>query len=251
MKNPRDNFSKQAFFYKKYRPTYPRELYGEILKYVENRETCWDCATGNGQVAFVLSDYFKTVYGTDISQNQLNKAEKRENISYRVERAETTSFENNYFDLITVAQAIHWFDIDAFNKEALRVARKGGIIAVWGYGLLRIDKIIDAFTDKFYYETMGPYWAQERSHVDNAYSSVNLDFEPINKNQNFFITTHWNLKQLEGYLNSWSSVQNYKNENAKANPVGLLIKNLASYWPDNQEKPVKFPIFLKVVKVEK
>ena len=100
MKKQLDNFSRQADLYKKYRPEYPEELFLFILKHVKEENKAWDCGTGNGQVANVLSDYFKEVYATDLSEKQIQQAERVKNVYYRVQRAEERTFEENSFDLI-------------------------------------------------------------------------------------------------------------------------------------------------------
>lgn len=251
MKKALDIFSNQANTYKKYRPTYPQELYDEILKHVPQKFSCWDCATGNGQVAVVLSKYFNEVFATDISKQQLAAAEKADNIVYKVERAEATGFTANKFDLITVAQAMHWFDMEAFNSEVKRVAKNEGIVAVWGYGLLRVDKEIDNYLTTFCNKTLGPYWNPERKHVDNAYNSIIFNFEQINKEKAMDITTHWTLEQLEGYLNSWSSVQNFIRQHRGHNPVLELIESIKTLWGNKKERKVDFPIFLKIGRVIK
>ncbi len=102
MKKVKDKFSDRSEFYKKYRPTYPEEFYEEILKLTTGRNECWDCGTGNGQVAAELSKYFNKVYATDISESQIDNADKRDNVIYKVERAEKTTFRDSQFDLITV-----------------------------------------------------------------------------------------------------------------------------------------------------
>lgn len=251
MKKALDIFSKQASTYKKYRPTYPQELYDEILQFVPERTSCWDCATGNGQVAAVMSTYFKEVYATDISRAQLAEAVKAENIKYKVERAEATSFKANTFDLITVAQAIHWFDMEAFNKEVYRVARNGGVVAVWGYGLIRINAEIDKYLDEFYHKTLGPYWNLERRHVENAYNTVIFRFDQINKEKPRKITAQWTLEEVEGYLNSWSSVQHFIAQSDRVNPVPDLIESISTIWGTNLTCQVSFPLYLKVGIVSK
>lgn len=251
MKKALDIFSKQATTYKKYRPTYPKELYNEILQFIPDRSSCWDCGTGNGQVAMVLSKYFKEVFATDISQEQLANAEKADNIEYRVERAEKTGFTENKFDLITVAQAMHWFDMEAFNNEAYRVSKNGGVIAIWGYGLLKINKEIDKHLEEFCFKTLGPFWNPERKHVDNAYNSVIFRFDQINEERTRYISTEWNLEQLEGYLNSWSSVQHFIAHAGGLNPVTGLINRLKTLWGSNLKKSVAFPLYLKVGRVVK
>jgi len=251
MKKALDIFSKQANTYKKFRPNYPQELYDEILGFVPSRTSCWDCATGNGQVAAVLANYFEDVYATDISQEQLAEAEKADNIIFKVERAEQTNFKENQFDLITVAQAMHWFDMDAFNNEVVRVARNGAVVAVWGYGLLRINSEIDQHLDEFCFNTLGPFWNPERKHVDNAYKNIIFRFKKINKEKTRFITVKWTLEQLEGYLNSWSSVQHYIAQHHQENPVPALIDSIRKLWGNNLFRPVNFPLFVKVGRVIK
>ena len=247
MKESKDKFSIQAKLYKQYRPNYPKELYEEILKATKVRNTCWDCGTGNGQVAIELAKYFKKVCATDISEKQISHADRRENIIYQVERAEKTSFANNQFDLITVGQAVHWFDFDEFNNEAKRVLKPDGIISIWGYGLLRIEEPIDNLIDKFYNEIVGLYWDSERIHIDKEYSTVKFDFKEIIIEKELSIQTFWTLEELIGYLNSWSSVQNYMNENGK-NPVDFIIHELGELWERQSKRQVVFPIFMKIGK---
>lgn len=251
MKKPIDIFSKQARTYRKYRPKYPLELYKEILQYVQGRDACWDCATGNGQVAAVLSGFFTQVYATDVSQKQIDQAEKRDNIIYKVERAERTNFDENQFDLITVGQAMHWFDMAEFNKEVYRVAKNGATVAVWCYGLLRINEAIDILLDEFCHETLGNYWNPERKHVDSAYRTIRFDFEELSEERERNICTHWNLSQLEGYLNSWSSVQHYIEQKNGVNPVSSFINKIDALWDPTNLAEVKFPIYLKVGRVQK
>ena len=250
MKKIQDNFSKQSDVYKKYRPIYPRELYDEILQLTKEQGSCWDCGTGNGQVALELSKHFKKVYATDISKNQISKADKGNNIIYSVERSEQTSFKTDQFDLITVAQAIHWFDLIGFNKEVYRVAKNKAILAIWGYGLLRIDASLDLLIDGFYKNIVGPYWNQERKHVDTAYKTIPLDFKEIKLKKKHQIKTSWTLNELEGYLNSWSSVQNYIAINHK-NPVDDLISMVNGIWDDKSSKEIRFPIFTRIGRIEK
>ena len=76
MKQSKDKFSTQSEIYKKYRPVYPQELYDVILKATKGRGACWDCATGNGQVANELSKHFDVVFATDLSENQIKQAEQ-------------------------------------------------------------------------------------------------------------------------------------------------------------------------------
>ena len=100
---PKDLFSKQHASYAKYRPSYPKALIDYVMSYVENKQMAWDCATGNGQAALPLAEHFANVVATDLSEKQLAMAEARANIQYIRSEAEHTSFPENTFDLITVA----------------------------------------------------------------------------------------------------------------------------------------------------
>ncbi len=250
MKSIQDQFSQQAAIYKKYRPHYPQELYEAILTQVGSRQSCWDCGTGNGQVATVLAGYFKQVYATDISEKQLQNAEPRENIHYQVERAESTQFPADHFDLITVGQALHWFDFEAFREEVQRVARPGAILAVWGYRLLIIEEKIDAVIDHFYEHTTGPYWQPERRFVDAAYQNIPLAGTAIASPDHLGIEAAWSLNQLEGYFRSWSSVQSYRRQN-EDDPVAALIDQLRPLWGEAPKRSLYFPLFLRLQRIEK
>jgi ubiquinone/menaquinone biosynthesis C-methylase UbiE len=136
----KDNFSKQSNLYAQFRPGYPKELFQFLMPLVPVKDAAWDCGTGNGQVAVKLSEYINEVYATDLSASQINNAAKRKNIIYSIENAEETSLPGNKFDLITVAQAIHWFDFKNFYQQVDRTLKREGIIAIMGYDVFRINK---------------------------------------------------------------------------------------------------------------
>ena len=245
MKKALDRFSQQSRTYKNYRPTYPEELLNYIYSFCNAKSSCWDCGTGNGQVAALLSHSFEQVFATDISQQQIQNAITKPNIHYSVQRAENTTFPNHYFDLITVAQAVHWFDLPFFNKEVNRVLKPNGIIAIWGYGLLKINPEIDAIVNHFYEHIIGSYWDRERGYLDQNYTTIPFNFNELDIKKNFKIETQWTIHVLDGYFNSWSSVQNYKEKNKGKNPVDKLIKAIAPIW-NSGKQPISFPIFLRM-----
>ncbi|MEQ8220120.1 MAG: class I SAM-dependent methyltransferase [Arenibacter sp.] len=245
MKRKLDRFYEQSKIYSQYRPTYPARLYQYIYSFCEAKNACWDCGTGNGQVAVVLSKSFAQVFASDISKQQIQQAVRLDNIEYTVQRAEQTSFVNDSFDLITVAQAVHWFDLHAFNHEVKRVLKPNGIIAIWGYGLLRINAEIDPIILHFYNNIIGAYWDKERDYIDLKYSSIPFNFDEIDIKDTFKIETSWTLLELEGYFNSWSSVQNFMKKNNGHNPVDQLIKEISLKWNSLRQK-ITFPIFMRL-----
>lgn len=240
----RDYFSKQSKAYAAFRPVYPKELYNFIFKHLKNRSIAWDCATGNGQVAQYLSKYFDKVYATDISKEQLEHAFRAPNIQYSVGAAEKTIFPDRSFDLITVAQALHWIDTNAFYSEVKRTAKPQALLAVWGYSLLSVDQDIDNVFLDFYHNTVGPYWDNARKLVEEKYQHIPFPFEQI-KSPEFFLTVKWSLEQFGGYLTSWSATQKYIKTNEQ-DPVPAMIDILKKYWKEDAVKDVTFPLFLKL-----
>lgn len=239
----KDYFSTQSKTYAAFRPTYPDDLYEFIFQNVKSKDNAWDCATGNGQVAHKLAQHFRNVEATDISPQQLEHGIRKENIHYSIAPAEKTGFQDHQFDLITVAQALHWFDREAFYKEVRRVCKPGGILAVWGYSMLTIDPAIDQLIGEFYNDTVGQYWDSARRLVEDEYRSIEFPFESIAAPP-FSIEVKWTLEQLGGYLSSWSATQNFIKEK-RYDPVDELIKTMKR---DNHQTlmPVSFPLFMRI-----
>ncbi|HEY1115385.1 MAG TPA: class I SAM-dependent methyltransferase [Chitinophagaceae bacterium] len=244
----KDLFSEQASLYARYRPTYPDELFNYITSFVPDRETVWDCATGNGQAAVKLSRYFKKVIATDISEAQLSKATPGENITYLLAPAERTPFADNTFDLITIATAYHWLNWEQFRAEATRVGKPGAVVAAWTYyNLLTDDESLDALFHHFYKEIIHPYWDYERRYVDERYETVAFDFEPL-PSRPFHSQLPWTREHFKGYLESWSAVQRYK-ETHHTSPLALIEEDLARIWPVGETKKITFPIALRLGRI--
>ncbi|TRW23042.1 methyltransferase domain-containing protein [Flavobacterium zepuense] len=239
----KDNFSTQAKAYAQYRPYYPPEMIAYIASLVSDKDAALDVATGNGQVAAQLAKYFKEVYGTDISEKQLHNATQAPNISYKVVRAEETHFGESRFDLITVAQAIHWFDFDAFYKEVYRILKPDGIFAVLGYGLFSTNADTDKILHKFYYDIVGPYWDAERRYLDENYTTIPFPFNEV-ETQKFTNHFTWTLEQLIGYLETWSATQHYIKKNG-SNPIDIIRVELQQSW-EKSDKSVTFPLLLRI-----
>ena len=249
MQAPKDNFSRQAGDYARFRPLYPQALYDFLFSLTPARDAAWDAGTGNGQVATQLAAAFRHVYATDISAGQLAKAVPRDNVTYRACRAESTGFPEGAFDLVTVAQALHWFDFGAFYAEVHRVARPGAVLAAWGYNLLHIEPAVDALVREFYHDVVGTYWDAERRHVEASYATVPFPFPELPAPP-LRMTTHWGREDLLGYLNTWSAVQGYVRGHG-TNPVEALRPRLEAMWPADETREVQFPLFLRAGRVEK
>ncbi|WP_128544778.1 class I SAM-dependent methyltransferase [Larkinella soli] len=238
-----DLFSGHADLYAQFRIDYPPELYDFIYSFVKEYHRAWDCATGNGQVAGVLAERFETVDGTDISAQQLEKAVRKPNIIYLPCPAEQTPFPDRQFDLITVAQALHWFDVDAFHQEVRRVARPGAVIAEWGYGHNRVSETVDPVVMDFYLNTIGPYWDGQRTHVEDHYARLPFPFADAQRAE-FSVRRSWTADRFLNYLRTWSSVQKYIRQH-QSDPVLLIADRLTALWGP-EERDVSFPVFLRI-----
>jgi len=245
----KDNFSSQSDKYAQFRPTYPDALYNYLLSIVPARDNAWDCGTGNGQVAQVLAQYFKKVSATDISRQQIDNAFLHERIEYSVQPAENTSFPDSSFDLITVAQAIHWFDFDAFYREVTRTIRNKGVLAVIGYGLIQLSPSLDRVMAAFYRDVVGPYWDKERKYVDDNYRTIPFPFDEI-KSPPFENALEWTFEHLIGYLGTWSAVKHYEKATGRY-PVNLVRNELEKAWEDRETCTGRFPILLRVAHIGK
>ncbi len=245
----KDNFSSQSAQYAQFRPTYPAALYDYLLSLVKAKDRAWDCGTGNGQVAQQLAKYFKTVDATDISRQQLANAPIKENIAYTVQPAEKTNFPDHVFDLITVAQAIHWFDFDVFYKEVHRTIKNNGILAVIGYNLPTLTKEIDTVIAGFYRSVIGPYWDKERKYIDGNYQTIPFPWPDL-PNPVLKIEFEWTLEHLYGYIGTWSAVKHYQKDK-KADPLDLIRSDLKKAWGSTPTQKGYFPILLRVAKIEK
>ncbi|HEY4207874.1 MAG TPA: class I SAM-dependent methyltransferase [Puia sp.] len=246
----KDNFSAHSDKYAQFRPVYPDALYDFLLSLVPARDNAWDCGTGNGQVAQVLVHSFAKIYATDISRQQIENAFVHERIEYSVQAAENTSFPDNSFDLITVAQAIHWFDFGAFYGEVNRTIRGKGVLGVIGYGLIRLSPSLDAVIAAFYRDIVGPYWDKERRYIDDNYRTIPFPFDEV-ESPSFENIVEWTFEHLIGYLGTWSAVKHYEKATEK-DPVDLIRDVLKKAWGAKQTTYTgRFPILLRVARIEK
>jgi len=240
----KDHFSKQAAGYAKCRPRYPQELFDYLGSIPPSRHVAWDCATGNGQAAIGLASVFDRVIATDASDTQIANAQSHERIDYRVAPAENSGIGSETVDLIMVAQALHWFDLDRFYAEARRVLKIKGVFAASAYNLLNIEPAIDVVVNRYYYEVVGPFWPPERKLVEQ-FADLPFPFHEVNAPK-FEMTAQWNLDHLLGYLQTWSSTQRFIAAHA-SNPLEQIIDELRAAWGDSQQtRDVTWPLLLRI-----
>ncbi|MGI4875014.1 MAG: class I SAM-dependent methyltransferase [Janthinobacterium lividum] len=243
-----DRFSTQSALYARYRIAYPPELYDWLWPQVPDWACAWDCATGNGQVAAVLAGRFTQVEATDLSAQQLAQAPALSNVQYQVASAEHTPFADQSFDLITVGQAVHWFDPLAYHQEVRRVARPGAVLAEWGYNLCRLETLaLNQVLDYFHDHTSLPYWDANRHHISDEYARIPFPFADVQR-AHFAVKKHWAVADMLGYLRTWSATANYARQHHGADMVALVADELTRLWGAG-EREVVFPVFARAGRV--
>lgn len=240
----KDYFSGHAAAYARYRPDYPAELFRLLASLCDEHERAWDCGTGSGQAAHGLLPYFARIVATDASARQLEHAVPHEHITYRVAPAEHSPLASRSVDLVTVAQALHWFDFDAFFNEVRRVLKPGGVVAVWTYGLFSITPPIDAVIERYYADVVGAYWPPERRYVDAGYRTIPFPFDEL-RLPRLELHAEWDLDQVLGYLGTWSATQRFVAERG-TDPLDEVRGALREAWGEAaKRRHVRWPLPLR------
>lgn len=243
-----NKFSTISDKYARFRPDYPAAIFDFLYPLLKRKDSAWDCGTGNGQVARELALDFTTVEATDLSPQQIAHAFQADNINYSVQKAEHTNFAEDSFDLVTVGQAVHWFDFDRFYEEVKRVGNSNSVIALFGYNLCQITPEIDQIIRIFYKDILGTYWAPERTYIEQNYQTIPFPFRELETPEVTNIKL-WKLEDLIGYLNTWSAVQKYTQENTKR-PLDLIEKELTEAWGNAEVRKINFPIIFRVGRIK-
>jgi SAM-dependent methyltransferase len=240
------HFSIVARAYANCRPRYPDELFTYLVTLCRRHELAWDCAAGSGQATLPLAQSFRRVVATDASKAMLAMAPPHPAIAYCVATAESSALRSASADLVTVAQALHWLDLEPFYLEVERVLISGGVLAVWTYGNQILDEpAIDGVLGRFYHEVVGPYWAPERRHVECGYRTLPFPFPELEP-PTFVMEHYWTLPELLGYVGTWSATQRFR-EVMEEDPVEMLAEELAPLW-QAPESPrcIRWPLSIRV-----
>ncbi|MFL5574755.1 MAG: class I SAM-dependent methyltransferase [Gemmatimonadaceae bacterium] len=241
-----DYFSARAVHYAAHRPDYPPELFDFVAGLVARHDLVWDCGTGSGQAAVALAERFARVVGTDASAAQIERARAHPRVEYRVATAESSGLPDHSVDVVTVAQALHWFDLDRFYAEARRVAAPGGALAVWSYGdPVLDDPALDAVLARFNFGTLAAYWPSERRAVGEGYLEFPFPFAEV-KAPRLAMERSWTLAELAGYMRSWSGVARYVSLTGQ-DPVPAVEAALAGAgWSEPERRHlVRWPLFVR------
>jgi SAM-dependent methyltransferase len=240
-----DHFAEQSQDYYQYRPVYPSELFAYLASLVPSHDLAWDCATGNGQAAVGLAPFFKEVIATDRLQAQLDQAPRLSNIQYSAYPAEHTLLQSHSVDLITVAQALHWLDFDAFYTESKRVLKPNGVIAAWCYAVGHMTPEIDKIVHHLYAEILGDaFWPPARKYIDAHYQTIPFPFKKRDV-PSFVMEKQYTVDQFLGYLSTWSAVKEYQERTGK-NPLDLIKADLHKAFGNDTTHTMIWPLHILV-----
>jgi len=247
----RDHFSPVAAGYAAYRPRYPDALFRYLADLPTRRALAWDCGCGNGQATLGLAAHFDRVIGTDASAAQLAEAAPHPRVEYRVALADQSGLDPGTVDLVTVAQAMHWFDVERFYAEVRHVmAPEGnGVLAVWAYpNAVLDDAALDDVLQRFYRDTVGPYWPPGRELAETGYRTLHFPFDEVTP-PTFAMTAEWTLEELLGYVGTWSATTRFIADRGE-DPRHALREGLTRIWgaPETRHR-LRWPLALRVGRV--
>jgi SAM-dependent methyltransferase len=244
-----DHFSGVSAAYAAFRPRYPDVLFDFLAQAAPARDAAWDAGTGSGQAAVGLARHFKRVIATDASGSQIEHATRDPRIDYRVCPAESCDLDDRSVDLVTVAQALHWFDRARFWGEARRVLRPGGVIAVWTYVMLEIAPRIDQIVRRFYSEVVGPYWPPQRRITEERYQTIEFPFAEFAA-PDFVIEQQMTLDDVAGYIRTWSATRAFVRHHGQ-DPVDGIVAELAPAWGVPQKSRLaRWPVAMRIGRVD-
>ena len=241
-----DHFSSVATRYADFRPHYPAALFDYLATLVPRDSLVWDCAAGNGQATVDLAARFDRVIATDASREQIASATPHPNVEFRVAPADESGLPDVSVGLLTVAQALHWFDLERFYAEAKRVLQPGGVLAVWAYGMNQVEGgALNELVQEFYAETVGPYWPPERRLVEEGYRTLPFPFAEITP-PSLRMEARWTLEQLVGYFSTWSATNRFIKATGRQ-PLEPLSLALSRAWGDvNSPRLIVWPLSWRI-----
>lgn len=243
-----DHFSGCSGDYAKHRPTYPSDFIAAVVAYAEGRDLVWDAGAGNGQASVLLAEHFARVVATDPSAAQIARAQAHPRIAYAVAAESCELLADGSVDLVTVAQAYHWFDVARFAAEVRRVAKPGARVAVWTYLLLEVEPAIDRVVRRFYTERVGRYWPPERRHVESGYRDIAFPFADA-ETRRFEMAVTMRRDDLIAYIATWSAVERCR-KHESADPIPALCSALEEVWPEPfLVHKVRWPLILRVGRI--
>lgn len=234
-------FTEQAAVYAVARPVYPKDLFAKLAALTDRRLLAWDVGTGSGQAAIGVAEHFESVLATDTSAEQLRHAVPHPRVRYlhtaqgEWEDLVAALGGEGTVDLITVAEAVHWFDLPAFYAVANRVLRKpGGVIAVWGYNynVVPVEEMLSRFlaTTLPYRDPRSWYVIEGYRNLPFPFAEVGLDLGREGEPAGFDMEQEMSFAGLLGMLRSVGAVARARQQDGVDLLDERVVKELEEEW---------------------
>ena len=238
-----DHFSEKSAQYAAARPGYPAELFAAIAKAAPGHAGAWDCATGSGQAAIGLAAHFLPVEATDASEQQIANAIAHPRVRYSVQVSERTHFEPAAFDAVTVAQALHWFDLERFYDEVRRVLRPGGVIAAWAYDWSSVSPEVDFALQRHLLARIRPYWPEQVNRMQSGFMQMPFPFAPVVLPP-MKIEMAWTPAQYLAYIETWSATRAYVAEHGRG-ALEQTESAMRKAWGEDRARTVTMALHVR------
>lgn len=240
-----DYFSSKSNEYASFRPTYPDELIEVLAGFCKRKDLALDVGCGSGQLSVLLTKRFRSVIALDLSEEQIKRAAGHPAVTYRVAQAERTGLRNHTVDLITAAQAAHWFHFENFYKEAFRVLKGKGLLALITYGVVETDGEVGILLSHIYHKVLSPFWPAERRYVEDRYANIPFPLTEI-KAPALAMRAHWSVRRLVGYMNTWSAVRNAETTLGEEAVAKVFSQLIESAGPADPILNIRWPLSLRI-----
>ncbi len=239
-KDPTKRFSDRVENYVKYRPSYPPKVVDELLAkgVITTNSVIADIGSGTGKFSELLVKKGVKVFGIEPNED-MRKAGENFLSSYSIFQslsgtAEATNLPEKSIDVITVAQAFHWFKIAETQKEFARILKPNGyIVLIWN------DRDSEDAFQKEYDRLIIEYCPEYRlnDHRNISYHDLEIFYktDEITKFECAY-SQLFDFESLQGRLESSSYTPTRGEENYQ--PMIIKLKELHNKYQENGK--VKF-----------
>jgi SAM-dependent methyltransferase len=231
--DPRLRFSSRVENYARYRPGYPPEVV-ELLKSecgLTSDSAAADIASGTGIFTRLLLQNGNRVFGVEPNPEMRRAGEELlagfPQFSSVAGAAEATTLPDHCVDMITAAQAAHWFDREKARREFCRILKPGGwVVLLWN------ERSVDATPFLKAYERLLQTYSTDYHEVRHEHTTSSIDafFAPSPFQERVFETKQeLDYSSLEGRLLSSSYMPQAEQPN-----YGAMLRELQRIFDDHQ-----------------
>ena len=190
-----EKFSNKADNYAKGRPDYPVAVVDFIKTLIDEQPIIADIGAGTGKFTKLIADLGYQVFAVEPNQDMFNQLQITvadvPNAKTVLATSEATTLADQSIDIITVAQALHWFDLEKFKVECQRILKPNGwVVAMYNNGVdarnnqaqHRIDATKDFFVQPVIKEFRTPITYNREKWLASAMSR---SYSPLPDDENY------------------------------------------------------------------